>query len=87
MKYHILKDRQHRILYSYYERRRNVLISLIHNLSLSSHIRIKAYNVLISNIPRQSSITQIRNRCTLTGRSRGIYTKFGISRLIFRKLA
>ena len=87
MKYHILKDRRHRILYYYYEMRRNVLLSLIQNLSLSSRIRIKAYNALLTNIPRQSSITQVRNRCTLTGRSLAIYTKFGISRLMFRKLA
>ena len=87
MKYHILKDRRHRILYYYYEMRRNVLLSLIQNLSLSSRIRIKAYSALLTNIPRQSSITQVRNRCTLTGRSRAIYTKFGISRLMFRKLA
>jgi len=87
MIYHILKDRRHRILYYYYEMRRNVLLSLIQNLSLSSRIRMKAYNALLTNIPRQSSITQVRNRCTLTGRSRAIYTKFGISRLMFRKLA
>jgi len=87
MKYHILKDRRHRILYYYYEMRRNVLLSLIQNISLSSRIRMKAYNALLTNIPRQSSITQVRNRCTLTGRSRAIYTKFGISRLMFRKLA
>jgi ribosomal protein S14 len=87
MKYLILKDRRHRILYYYYEMRRNVLLSLIQNLSLSSRIRMKAYNALLTNIPRQSSITQVRNRCTLTGRSRAIYTKFGISRLMFRKLA
>jgi ribosomal protein S14 len=86
MKYHIIKDRRHRIIYSYYEKQRKVLLSLVHNLSLSSKTRLNAYQALI-NIPRQSSITQRRNRCTLTGRSRAIYRRFGISRLIFRKLA
>lgn len=86
MKYHIIKDRRHRIIYFYYEKQRKVLLSLVHNLSLSSKIRLNAYQALI-NIPRQSSITQRRNRCTLTGRSRAIYRRFGISRLIFRKLA
>jgi ribosomal protein S14 len=86
MKYHILKDRRHRIIYFYYERRRKVLLSLVHNLMLTSKIRLNAYRALI-NIPRQSSITQRRNRCTLTGRSRAIYRRFGLSRLIFRKLA
>ena len=86
MKYHILKDRRHRIIFFYYERRRKVLLSLVHNLMLSSKVRINAYQALITR-PRQSSITQRRNRCTLTGRSRAIYHRFGLSRLIFRKLA
>jgi ribosomal protein S14 len=86
MKYLILKDRRNRIIYYYYEKQRKVLLSLVHNLILSSKVRIKAYNTLII-IPRQSSITQRRNRCTLTGRSRAIYQRFGLSRMIFRKLA
>jgi|LauGreSuBDMM15SN_2_FD.fasta_scaffold688499_1 ribosomal protein S14 len=86
MKYHILKDRRHRIIYSYYERRRKVLLSIVHNLSLSTKVRLNAYKALLT-IPRQSSITQRRNRCTLTGRSRAIYRRFGLSRLRFRKLA
>jgi len=86
MKYHILKDRRHRIIYFYYENRRKVLLSLVHNLTLSSKIRQKAYQALVM-IPRQASITQRRNRCTLTGRSRAIYSRFGLSRLRFRKLA
>lgn len=86
MKYLLLKDRRRRILYYYYENARVVLQSIVQNLSLSSIIRIEAYRTLIS-LPRDSSITRFRNRCTLTGRSRGIYRKFGLSRLIFRKLA
>ncbi len=31
--------------------------------------------------------TRHRNRCMLTGRSRGVYRKFGISRIMLRKLA
>jgi ribosomal protein S14 len=86
MKYLILKDRRRRILYSLYERRHNVLLSLVQNISLSPKLRTEAYIALI-NLPRESSITRLRNRCTLTGRSRAIYQKFGISRLRFRKLA
>ena len=86
MKYHILKDRRHCIIFYYYEIRRKVLLSLVQNLSLSSKIRLNAYKALIAR-PRQASITQRRNRCTLTGRSRAIYSRFGLSRLIFRKLA
>ena len=30
---------------------------------------------------------RIRNRCALTGRSRGVYRKFKLSRIAFRELA
>jgi len=85
MKHLLLKDRRRRILFNIYERRHNVLQSLIQNLSLSSNLRIQVYKALIY-LPRDSSVTRIRNRCTLTGRSRAIYRQFGLSRLIFRKL-
>jgi len=80
------KDRRTRILYALYERRRRVLFSLIHNRTFTLAKRTTIYHELLS-LPRESSITRIRNRCTLTGRSRAIYRKFGLSRLIFRKLA
>ncbi len=86
MKYLLLKDRRRRILYSLFERRRIVLRALIENLSLSSSIRIQAYNIL-NFLSRDISITRIRNRCCLTGRSRAVYRRFGLSRIRFRKLA
>ena len=86
MKYLLLKDRRRRIMFNLYERSRNVLLAVVQNLSLSSAIRMEAYRSLIY-LPRDSSITRRRNRCTLTGRSRGIYRHFGLSRLRFRKLA
>ena len=82
----LYKDRRNRILYALYERRRNVLFSLLQNRALTSFQRTKISKELLL-LPRESSITRVRNRCTLTGRSRAIYRQFGISRLIFRKLA
>lgn len=38
-------------------------------------------------LPRDSSATRLHNRCTMTGRSRAYYRKFGVSRLVFRELA
>ncbi len=31
--------------------------------------------------------TRKRNRCQITGRSRGVYRKFGVSRIVLRELA
>ena len=41
----------------------------------------------LAKLPRNSSRTRLRNICRLTGRSRGYYRKFGISRIMLRDLA
>jgi small subunit ribosomal protein S14 len=41
----------------------------------------------LAQLPRNSNPLRLHNRCAVTGRARGYYRKFGISRLTFRKLA
>lgn len=41
----------------------------------------------IQKLPRNSAKTRIRNRCWKTGRPRGIFRDFGISRHVFREMA
>jgi small subunit ribosomal protein S14 len=41
----------------------------------------------LSKLPRNSNPVRLHNRCAVTGRARGYYRKFGLSRLTFRKLA
>jgi small subunit ribosomal protein S14 len=41
----------------------------------------------LSELPRNSSETRQRNRCSLTGRPRGYYRKFRLSRIAVRELA
>ena len=38
-------------------------------------------------LPRNSAMVRVRNRCEITGRSRGYYRKFGLSRIKFRELS
>ena len=38
------------------------------------------------NIPRNSSPSRHRNRCWVTGRSRGFYRHFGLSRHVLREM-
>ncbi len=40
----------------------------------------------LSALPRNSSKTRIRNRCELSGRPRGNYRKFKLSRIALREL-
>ncbi|HBW56682.1 MAG TPA: 30S ribosomal protein S14 [Oscillatoriales bacterium UBA8482] len=41
----------------------------------------------IQQLPRDSSRTRVRNRCWLTGRPRGFYRDFGLSRNVIREMA
>ena len=40
----------------------------------------------LAKLPRNSARVRIRNRCALTGRARGYYRKFGMSRIVLRDL-
>ena len=41
----------------------------------------------LNELPRDSSKIRIRNRCKLTGRTRGVYRKFELSRIKIRELS
>ena len=41
----------------------------------------------LSKLPRNASPVRLHNRCKLTGRPRGYMRQFGISRVLFRKMA
>ena len=41
----------------------------------------------LQKLPRNSSPTRIRNRCSMSGRPRAYIRKFGVSRIQFRELA
>ncbi len=41
----------------------------------------------IQQLPRDSARNRLRNRCWVTGRSRGVYRDFGLSRHVFREWA
>ncbi len=84
MKYLYIKDKKRRILFNLFEKKAKILRALIENLKMPIKYRYFLYSNLI-NLPKDSSIVRLRNRCTLTNRPRGIYNVFGISRLMFRK--
>lgn len=44
-------------------------------------------NLKLAKLPRNSSVVRVRNRCVLSGRPRGYYRKFDISRIALRELA
>ncbi len=46
-----------------------------------------AARLKLAKMPRNSAKVRIRNRCELTGRPRGYYRKFAMSRIALRELA
>jgi small subunit ribosomal protein S14 len=46
-----------------------------------------AAQVKLEKLPRNSCSTRLTRRCALTGRSRSVYRKFGLSRIMLRQLA
>ena len=46
-----------------------------------------AAQMKLNEMPRDGSFIRVRNRCLVTGRPRGNYRKFKMSRIAFRELA
>ena len=46
-----------------------------------------AARLKLAELPRNSSPNRVRNRCALSGRPRGTYRKFKLSRIALRELA
>ncbi|KAL9957929.1 hypothetical protein ACROYT_G034886 [Oculina patagonica] len=91
LKRHYLKkwgkrDMKRRALYEQHEMERTNLRYLKRNDILPSAVRKKAAEDL-ENLPRDSSITRVRNRCVLTDRGRGLVGRYRISRMMFRYYA
>ena len=69
-----------------FSNRRKSLKEKIMKKDLSIEDRLKVLNKL-NDLPRNSSSARYRNRCKLTGRTRGVYRKFGLSRIKIRELS
>ncbi len=69
-----------------YKAKRAELLAIIRDPKVSEDSRDEAYRAL-RKLPRDASPTRVRNRCNLTGRPRGYYRKFGLSRIALRDLA
>ena len=65
--------------------KRAALKAIIMNRELPIEERMEA-QFKLSRMPRNSSKIRTRNRCELTGRARGTYRKFKLSRIKLREL-
>ena len=69
-----------------YAAKRAQLKELIRSPKTSPEARAEA-QVKLQSQPRDASSSRQRNRCQITGRSRGVYRKFGLARVKIREVA
>jgi ribosomal protein S14 len=86
MKKQIKKNINQRYLFKNYELKRLILKAVNQNLKIQQKIRWKL-QLQVFKIPFNSSVTRIKNRCILTGRSRSVYRFMQLSRIQLRKWA
>ncbi|MCC6212976.1 MAG: 30S ribosomal protein S14 [Burkholderiales bacterium] len=69
-----------------FKARRAALLDVIRSPKTPDEER-EAARQKLQKLPRDASPTRQRNRCALTGRSRGVYRKFGLGRSKLREMA
>ncbi len=82
----IAKNLRRKKLILKYAARRKELKSKVYDKTSPMADRFAAA-VALDKLPRDSSATRYRNRCEITGRPRGYYRKFRMSRICLRDLA
>jgi small subunit ribosomal protein S14 len=82
----IVKNDERKVLVSRYREKRKALLAIIKNPQTSDADRDAAYSKL-RKLPRNSSAVRIRNRCSMSGRSRGYEGFFGLGRMAMREMA
>lgn len=66
--------------------KRAALQAVIDDQSRSEEERFAA-RLKLQRLPRDSSPSRLRNRCQITGRPRGVFSKFGLGRNKLREIA
>ncbi|MBY0501430.1 MAG: 30S ribosomal protein S14 [Alphaproteobacteria bacterium] len=69
-----------------YAGRRTRLKDIANDELLPPEERFKA-RLKLAELPRNSAPSRVRSRCLLSGRARGVYRKFKLSRIALRELA
>lgn len=77
--------RRERLVRKYAEKRKQ-LLAVANDDSLPQEERFAA-RLKLAALPRNSAKVRVRNRCEITGRPRGYYRKFRMSRIALRELA
>lgn len=75
----IAREEKRKKLVKKYDVKRKALKEIIRDPNASFENKEQAH-LSLQKLPRDSSVTRVRNRCNITGRPHGYYRKFGLSR-------
>jgi small subunit ribosomal protein S14 len=82
----VMRDRRRKDLIEKYAQRRAELRKRLKDPSTSMEEKLEVQKEF-AKLPRNSCATRLNRRCAISGRSRGYYRKFDISRIALRELA
>ena len=82
----VLRDKHRKKLIQKHAAKRAALRKKLKDPEASMEEKLEA-QVQFAKLPRNSCPTRLNRRCELSGRSRGYYQKFAISRIALRELA
>ncbi|HEV8095823.1 MAG TPA: 30S ribosomal protein S14 [Burkholderiales bacterium] len=81
-----LRQQKRRKTVDKFKARRQTLLELLQSPRVSDEDKEEA-RAKLQKLPRDASPVRLRNRCSLTGRPRGVFRKFGLGRTKLRELA
>lgn len=79
----IARDRRRRLLFAKHALERIFYKSVADNMTNPPELREEARRKM-ADLPRNSSVVRINNRCKVSGRGGGVLSYFGLSRIVFR---
>ncbi len=82
----INREKKRAKLVAKFAAKRAELVAQVEDSKLSEEERMNA-RLRLQQLPRNANPTRQRNRCSLTGRPRGVFRKFGLCRNKLREIA
>src|SRR4051794_1759605 len=80
------RDQKRRKTVDKFAAKRKQLMSIINDQKMNPEDRYEA-RLKLQKLPRNASPVRLRTRCALTGRPRGVFSKFGLGRSKLRDIA
>ncbi len=82
----VLRDQRREKLIEKYAEKRAELRKRLNDPNVSIEEKFEIQEAF-AKLPRNSCPTRLNRRCAISGRARGYYRKFGMSRIAFRDMA